>query len=152
MDDQGTNRASGGSVTITSKRYRFRFSLKTMLIVAAILAVPLGYSQWRRISIMREARALEAEGFYLLWEDNSRRQGWLPDWLWPVVPRQAAAKYDVLPSQPTNMFRIGSKVYTDAELLRNWEKASDSLRAMGVEKIRCDVNGKVGDSGVSTAR
>jgi hypothetical protein len=135
-------------------RRRIRFGLKTMLIIAAIVAAPLGYTQWRRQSILREAQSLEAEGFYLLWDDPYGRtdwpRRWLPDWLWPVVPKHAAAKYDVLPAKPTNRFRFGTQVYTDAESLARWVKISNRLREMGVEHIRCDVDGKVGNSGVST--
>jgi hypothetical protein len=131
---------------------RFRFSLKSLMITAAVVSALLGYTQWRRICLMREARELESEGFYLLW-DGKRQSGWqrwLPDWLWPVFPAQAAGKYYVLPGQPTNQFWFGSKIYTDEEANRMWQKMCDRLRAKGVEFIRCDVDGKVGNSGTST--
>ena len=146
MDDQRTNRTGRGGIS-----FRVRFALKSLMIVTAIAALLLGYTQWRRLSIMREARALEAEGFYLLWNDNpSASQRWLPHWLWPVVPKEAAAKYDVLSA--TNQIRFGSKVYDDdAETVSKlWRKASDQLRAMGVESIRCDVDGEVGKNYTST--
>jgi hypothetical protein len=100
---------------------------------------------------MDEARALEAEGFYLLWDVKAPGwQRWLPAWLWPVVPSEAAAKYYLLPA--TKQIRFGSKVYNDdAETISQlWRKMSDRLRAMGVEYIRCDVDGKVGDTYTST--
>src|SRR4051794_18719028 len=104
MDDERADQAGNG-IDRANRSHRFRFSLKTLMIVAAIVAVLLGYTQWRRISIMHEARALEAEGFYLLWDDPygrpDWRRRWLPAWLWPVVPKHAAAKYEVLPGTPT---------------------------------------------------
>jgi len=145
MDDQRTNREGGGLSV------RVRFSLKSIMIVTAIAALLLGYTQWRRLSIMREARDLEAEGFYLLWSDSpSGWQRWLPHWLWPVVPREAVARYYLLPA--TNQVRFGSKVYSDdAETVSQlWRKASDRLRAIGVENIRCDVDGEVGKNYTST--
>jgi len=146
MDDQKTDR-EGGNVSL-----RARFSLKTLMIVTAIVAMLLGYTQWRRLSIMREVRELESEDVYLLWNGKLQPgwQRWLPDWLWPVLPTEAAAKYYVLPGQPTNRFRFGSKIYTDQEASLKWIKMCDRLRAIGVEYVRCDVDGKVGDSGTST--
>jgi len=124
------------------------------MIAAAIIAALLGVTQWRRQALLREARALQAEGYYLLWDDaysRSPSRHWLPNWLWPVVPKYAALRYDVLPGQPTNNFRVGSKIYTDEEMRYQWEKASDRLRALGVESVSCDIGGKPGNTEVSTS-
>lgn len=131
--------------------FRVRFGLKSVMIVTAIAALLLGYTQWRRLSILREARNLEAEGFYLSWD--KKPSGWQsqpPNWLWPVVPTEAAANYELLPA--THQIRFGTKVYSDdADTVAGlWRKASDKLRAMGVECIRCDVDGKVGKNYTST--
>lgn len=98
---------------------RFRFSLKTVMISAAVISMLLGYTQWRRICLTREARELESEEIFLLWDKRQPGwQQWLPDWLWPVFPTEAAAKYYVLPGQHTNQFRFGAKIYTDEEANR----------------------------------
>jgi hypothetical protein len=121
-----------------------------MLIAAAMVALLLGYTQWRRQSIMREVHSLEADGFYMLWEHPHNRSDWkrlLPDWLWPVVPQHAAANYYILPN---DRVRIEPNVFSGDEFTYFWSKATDRLRALGVEYIRCDVNGKVGNSYTST--
>ena len=54
---------------------RFRFSLKAVMITAAVISVLLGYTQWRRIRLMHEARELKSEGFYLLWDGSASLDG-----------------------------------------------------------------------------
>ena len=132
-------------------RPRIRFSLKTMLVLAGMVAAFLGYTQWRRQAIMRETHSLEADGFYVLWDHPHNPPDWrrsLPSWLWPVVPENAAATYYELPE---NRVRAGSKVYVgEDEFYQQWYQASDRLRALGVEYIRCDVDGKESHTWTST--
>lgn len=121
-----------------------------MLLASAIVAVLLGYTQWRRQSILRESHALEADGFPILWNQTQSSPDWkrsLPDWLWPVVPDTAAATYHELPG---NQVRFGSNIYAESDFTQKWRDASDRLRALGVEFIRCDRNGTSGDSCTST--
>lgn len=127
----------------TFRRHWFRFSLKALLIITALVATFLGYAQWRRQSIMREARALEPQGFTLLWQRT-----WA-DWIWPVVPKDAAYEYYELLSP--YQVKAGSNVfYTEDEANTFYTKAMDRLRALGVEYVRLDKGGKPGDTFTST--
>jgi hypothetical protein len=57
MDNQGTNRESGGSVISKPKRRWFRFSLRTLFIVLTAVFLWLGWT----VSAIRERKQLLAE-------------------------------------------------------------------------------------------
>jgi hypothetical protein len=120
---------------------RLRFNLRTLLVIVALVAMFLGYAQWRRQSIQREAKELEAVGFTLLWQDT-----WA-DWIWPVVPAEAA--YDHRMS-PYAKIEITSGSSAEREFSIFYHKACDQLRALGVEIVRLDEDGKPGDSYTTT--
>jgi len=46
-----------------AKQRLFRFNLAALLMLVTAIALFLGYAQWRRQSILREAEALETRGF-----------------------------------------------------------------------------------------
>jgi hypothetical protein len=124
-----------------SKRRWLRFSTRTMLVVMAIVAAFLGYAQWRRQTIMREAAALNSQGFTLLW-----RHSWI-DWIWPQAPSEAAFEYY---REPGGKYRTASGVYTSQELEARYVHACDRLRALGVKTVRLDLNGKPSNSHTPT--
>jgi hypothetical protein len=123
--------------------WRLRFNLRTLLIAVALVAMLLGYAQWRRQSLLREAWELEAMGFTLLWQDT-----WA-DWIWPVVPKEAKCEYYQVSE---NEWRFGSHIYRLDEVDAHYAQACDRLNAMGVEEVRLDLEGKIGNSGTSTRR
>ena len=55
---------------------RFRFSLAALLMLVTAIALTLGYTQWRRQSIYREAELLTALGARVYLSDGL---------LWPTV-------------------------------------------------------------------
>lgn len=124
-----------------SKHHRFRFGLKGLLLSVALVAILLGYTQWRRQTVLREARALEPQGFTILW-----KHPWM-DQIWPIVPKEAAIEYYELgPDQ----IKAGSRIYTEDEWNVMYHNACDRLRAQGVELIRLDRGGKPTDEYTQT--
>jgi hypothetical protein len=120
-----------------SRRHRINFGLKSLLLTTALVATLLGYTQWRRQAILREALALAPQGFTMLWKETWTNQ------IWPVIPKEAAIEYYELgPDQ----YKAGSKVYTEDEWNVMYHKACDRLRAQGVEYIRLDRGGTTGDT------
>jgi hypothetical protein len=123
---------------------RPRFTLQTLFVALTLAAALLGYTQWRRQRIMREARELEAQGFMLLWQDT-----WT-NWIWPIVPKEAKCEYYHLPD---DKWKIGSEVYQDEDAINaHYARGCDRLSALGVEEVRLDLEGKPGNSGTSTRR
>ena len=120
-----------------------RFNLRALFVFVAVVAAFLGYAQWRRQNIMREARILESQGFTLLWE-----QHWA-DAVWPRVPSRAKFEYEKMAA---SHWRIGSHVYAEHEIDALYAQASDRLHALGVEDVRLDRAGKRGNSYISTSR
>jgi hypothetical protein len=112
---------------------RIRFNLRTLLIIIALVGAFLGYAQWRRQAIMAEARALESQGFTLLWQDSSM------GWIWPVVPKEAKYEYYQLPD---GRLKTASGVYSEEQHNAQYKRACDRLRALGVEEVRLDRDGK----------
>ena len=84
-----------------------RFNLRALFVFVAVVAAFLGYAQWRRQNIMREARILESQGFTLLWEEH-----WA-DAVWPRVPNRAKFEYEKMAA---GHWRIGSHVYAEHEI------------------------------------
>jgi hypothetical protein len=119
-----------------------RFNLRTLFVLVAIIAAFLGYAQWRRQNIMREARVLESQGFTLLWEEH-----WA-DAVWPRVPTYARFEYKRVAA---GQWRIGSNVYAEHEVDALFAQAADRLHDLGVEDVRLDRNGKRGNSYISTS-
>jgi hypothetical protein len=122
---------------------RFRFNLRSLFILFALVASVLGYAQWRRQNILREARVLESQGFTLVWEEH-----WA-DWVWPRVPSTAKFEYRQLAG---DQWRIGSHVYAEHEIDALYAQASDRLHALGVKDVRLDRAGKRGNTYTSTSR
>ena len=125
---------------------RFRFTLRSLLIIVTLAAALLGYAQWRRHRIMREARELRSEGFTLLWEDT-----WA-NWIWPVVPKKAKFEYYEVPG---GKWKLGSDIYRaedEDSINAHYARGTDRLNALGVEEVRLDREGKPGNSGTSTSR
>jgi hypothetical protein len=120
---------------------RLRFNVRTLLIVVALVAALLGYAQWRRQAIMSVARALELQGFTLLWQHS-----WT-NWIWPVVPKEAKYEYRQLVD---GRWKNVSDIYTEAQLNARYKAACDRLRALGVEEVRLDRDGKPSDTYTST--
>jgi hypothetical protein len=120
---------------------QIRFNLRTMLVIVGLVAMFLGYAQWRRQSILRQAKELEVVGFTLLWHDT-----WA-DWIWPVVPAEAAYDHRKSPFAKTEI-TLGSSA--DREFSIFYHNATDQLRALGVELVRLDEDGQPGDSYTST--
>jgi hypothetical protein len=125
---------------------RIRFNLRTLLIAIALVALFFGYAQWRRQSLLREAKELEAMGFTLLWQDTWK------DRIWPVVPKNAKFEYY---SVPGDNLRIGSDVYPAADeeaINAHYARGTDRLNAMGVEEVRLDREGKPSHNYTGTKR
>ena len=122
---------------------RLQFSTRAMLLVVLMVAAFLGYAQWRRQAILREATALESQGFTLLWHDTSINP------IWPRVPSEAAFEYY---QEAGGKLRTASGVYTEQELNHLYAHACDRLRALGVEEVRIDKDGKPGSTYTSTHR
>lgn len=125
------------------KRRWMRFSTRTALAVVAVVAAALGYAQWRRQAILREAAELESLGFTLQWEG-----GWT-DQVWLRVPKLAAFRYY---EGSDGMVRTAAGVYTEQEATLMYEDVCDRLHAIGVEEVRLDREGKLGNSYTSTLR
>jgi len=122
---------------------RLQFSTRGMLFVVLLVAAFLGYAQWRRQAILRESSSLKSLGFTLLWPDESINP------FWPLVPKEAAFEYY---QEAGGTFRTTAGVYTEEELNHLYAHACDRLRALGVEDVRIDKDGKPGDSYTSTHR
>jgi hypothetical protein len=125
---------------------RPKFTLRSLFIMLTLAAALLGYTQWRRQRILREARELESLGFTLLRQDT-----WT-DWIWPVVPKEAKCEYYQLPG---GKWQIGSDVYRaeqEEEINAHYARACDRLYALGVANVRLDREGKPGNTGTSTCR
>jgi hypothetical protein len=122
---------------------RFRFNLRMLFVLVTFVAAFLGYAQWRRQNILREARILESQGFVLVWEEH-----WA-HWVWPRVPSHAKFAYRQLAA---DQWRIGSHVYAEHEIDALYAQACDRLHALGVEDVRLDRAGKRGNSYTSTSR
>jgi hypothetical protein len=112
-----------------------------MLFVMAIVAAFLGYAQWRRQAILREAAALKSQGFTLLWSD-----AWI-DLIWLNVPKEAAFEYY---QDSDGTFRTALGNAPEDELNLMYAQACDRLRALGVEEVRLDKGGKPGNTYTST--
>ena len=124
-----------------SKRPVFRFSLSTLLLVVTSVGLFFGYAHWRRVSISREDKELEARGVRLLWAESS------PDGIWPVVPKKAAFEYKELSANEVEIASIkyaleDAKVYCDA----TWER----LNRLGVEEVVIVKNGRRTNTWLST--
>jgi len=125
---------------------RPRFGLRSLLIVVTLAAAILGYAQWRRQRILREARELESQGFTLLWQDTWTNQ------IWPVVPKEAKCEYF---SVDGDRWKIGTEVYRAADedgINAHYARGVDRLKALGVEEVRLDREGRLGNSYTSTSR
>lgn len=125
---------------------RVRFNLRTLFIAIAFVAAFLGYTQWRRQHILREARELESQGFFLLWQDT-----WT-HWIWPVIPKEAKCEYY---STSDDHWKIGSDIYraVDEDAINaHYARGVDRLYALGVESVRLDREGKPGNTSTSTRR
>lgn len=112
-----------------------------MLLVMAVVAILLGYAQWRRQAILREAAALRSQGFTILWDD-----AWI-DLIWLNVPREAAFEYYL---DPNGSVRTALGNAPEDELNLMYTQACDRLRALGVEHVRLDIGGKPGNTYTST--
>ena len=125
---------------------RIRFNLRTLLIAIALVAIFFGYAQWRRQTMLREAKELEAMGFTLLWQDT-----WTA-WIWPEVPKEATFEYY---SMPGDKWKIGAHVYPAADedaINAHYARGTDRLNAMGVEEVRLDREGKPSHNYTGTKR
>jgi hypothetical protein len=120
---------------------RLRFSTRVMFLVIAMVATLLGYAQWRRQAILREAAAIRSQGFTLLWGD-----AWI-DLIWLTVPREAAFEYC---QDPDGNVRTALGNAPEEELNLMYTQACDRLRALGVEHVRLDIGGKPGNTYTST--
>jgi hypothetical protein len=112
-----------------------------MLIAIAAVAALLGYAQWRRQSILRTERELNAIGFTLLWQDRRTH------WIWPVIPKEAA--FD-LKEIDANTVEIMGKEYSpdDANLYygsRIWR-----LHELRIEYCRLMKDGTPTDTATTT--
>lgn len=124
-----------------SKRRAFRFSLSTLLLVVTGVGLFFGYANWRRVSILRESKELEARGVRLLWAESS------PHGIWPVIPKQAAFEYKELSADEVEIASIkyateDAKAYCDA----TWER----LNRLGVEEVVIVKNGRRTNTWLST--
>jgi hypothetical protein len=110
-------------------------------MAVAVVAALLGYTQWRRQTMLREAAALESLGFTLRWQ-----RGWT-DSLWPQAPRETAFTYN---QEPDGQIRTAAGVYSEHDLSLLYERACVRLHALGVEDVRLDRDGKPGRDYTST--
>jgi hypothetical protein len=116
---------------------RFRFQLRTLLVVTALSALLIGLYQLRRHALSREIVSLRSQGFTVAWNDH-----WTGT-LWPSVRPEASFEFL---EGPDGEVKIGSKVYTEQAAIALYEQASDRLFELGVKEVRLDEGGKPGDT------
>ena len=119
-----------------------RFNMRVLLLVVALMAALLGYAQYRRYAMLREAKALEAQGFKVGWRDS-----WFNS-IWPQAASEAVFSYDEV---APNKYHIGSKVYSADEAAESFGPNCDRLRALGVECMRLAPGGNPTQGFMSTS-
>lgn len=119
-----------------------QFSLSTLLLVVTGICLFLGFAHWRRTSILRESKELEARGFRLLWSGRS------PDAFWPVVPKEAAFEFSELSPEEVE---IASVRYSVDEANAYCDPLFARLNRIGVEDVLLLKNGKNTNTYCATA-
>ena len=136
MDDQRTNRESGGSVNVI-ERHRFQFGLSAMLLLVAAISSFLGYAQWKRQTILREAKELEAHGVSL-----QLRYRWA-NLIWPAVEKDAKLNFQYTRDRK---LVVGSKTYDrkkeEKKIIADAQPLYNRLDELGVENLDAVGNGK----------
>jgi hypothetical protein len=114
-----------------------------MLFAVALLAALLGYTQWRRHTLLQEAADLETQGFKVVWQDS-----WIAS-IWPRAAQEATFTYYPLKS---DQYRTASGVYSGDELNELYGLAIDRLHLLSVDYVRLDSNGKPSHTFTGTKR
>ena len=114
--------------------------MRVLLLAIALVAALLGYAQYRRYAMLREAKALESQGFKMVWRDS-----WLNS-IWPQASEAIFSYDEVTP----NKYRIGTNIYSADEAAESWDQNCDRLRALGVEDVRLAPGGNPTQGFVST--
>jgi hypothetical protein len=122
----------------TINRHRLRFSLAGLLLAMAAISLFLGYAQWRRQTLLRQAKELEAYGFRLQLRDR-----WA-NLIWPEVAKEAtfASRY-----LEDGRKVAGSKTYNRPNgvyaMMLDHRILFARLDALGVENCDIEENGKI---------
>jgi hypothetical protein len=104
------------------------FSIRTLLVATTLVALFLGFAQWRRTRLLSEIAALRAEGV-----EVEVRNEWI-DKLWPRAGKYAFILIvDVSPTQR----RLGTDVYhyLKGEGSEHYRLLEDRCYALGVEYV-----------------
>lgn len=119
----------------------FRYRLSTLLVATGIVCVLLGYSQWRRTSMLPQIEEFKAQGVSLVLPDN------LASRIWPAVPQEGMFEFRELPS---GRIGVAANSYTLDEFNVYYESVFRRLHSFGVEEVRLVKNGKLTNDYLST--
>ncbi len=107
---------------------RFRFSLLGLLLTTTLLALFLGYAEWRRRYVIREYETLRAEGVTI----SPLSGSW-----WPVGPPTAIIIFRV--SKDSDLTHYRSR-YTFAEAEARYFDWEARLKDIGVQTVQLAVH------------
>lgn len=114
-------------------RFRFRFSVASLLLLVTATALLLGYTEWRRRDVIRKYEALRAEGLTL--------QPLSGTW-WPKGPPTALIMFR---PRGSNMLSHHRSRYTIAEAIARYRDWHARLKNIGVNVVQLGVFGAHGN-------